>query len=143
MDLSQGFDVRAAAESGAWMQVLHPATDEELGVSDGRPCRIQILGADSTGYEEAVAKTASLKASDGTKKGKVSARQILDAVRTNEQRQAEELASITVDWENIEWKGERLEFSEENAAMVYREHGWLRQQLITFFADRTNYLGKD
>ena len=148
MDLgSKRFDVRAAAEKGAWLQLLHPATDEELGVAEGRPCRIEILGADSSSYEEAVARSVALKAKEqaptAAKKRVVTAEKVLESAERNNEFVSEELAAITLGWEHIEWNGEPLEFNHENAVMLYMEHKWIREQTAAFFSDRTNYLGKE
>ena len=142
VDLTKGFDLRAAAERGAWMQVTHPSSGEELGVAEGQPCRIKLQGADSMAYEEAAARTVALRAKKpNTKQRKVSTKRLLEASEELGKAQSEELASITLGWENIEWEGEPLEFTTENAIKIYQEHRWLRDQAVEFFGDRTNYLG--
>ena len=143
MDLcNKEFDLRTAAEKGAWMQLVHPVTGDELGVKENAPSKIMILGADSVNYEQAVARTVAFRSREqAPKKGSVTEKQILDAADKNAEFQAEELAAITLDWTNIEWNGESLKFDHDNAVMLYREHKWVRDQVIDFFADRTNYLG--
>ena len=142
VDLTKGFDLRTAAERGAWLQLLHPGTNEELGVAEGSPCRIKIQGADSMAYEEAAARTVALRSKKATStRRKVSTQRLLEAAADNAKSQSEELAAITLEWENIEWDGEPLEFTTENAIKVYSEHRWIRDQVIEFFGDRTNYLG--
>ena len=143
MDLgATEFDIQVHAEKGAWCQLLHPVTGVELGVEGGRPCRIRVKGADSLAYEEAVARTVSLRSKDALpKKGRVSERQLLEAAEKNSQNQARELAEITLGWEGLEWDGESFEFSSENAIKLYGEHRWIREQVIEFFGDRANFTG--
>lgn len=140
MDFSKGFDLRIAAEKGAWLQLVDPVTGEELGVVDEKPCRIQVRGADSMAYEEAVARTVSLRSKDAApKKGRVSAGQLLEAAARNEEMQAEELAAITIGWENIEWDGVEFPCNRDNAIKLYSQHRWIREQVIEFFGDRANF----
>ena len=143
VDLTKGFDLRAAAERGAWLQVLHPVTGEELGVAEGAPCRICIKGADSMSYEEAAARTVALRSKDiqPNAKRKVTTKRLLEASDKLGQAQSEEMAAVTLGWENVEWNGEPLEFTQENAIMVYSEHRWIREQVMEFFGDRANYQG--
>lgn len=137
-------DVRAAADKGAWMQLVHPFTNEEIGVEEKKPCRIKLLGADSGAYEEAVARTVSKRQAQlkGQRRSKhVTAEKILEESEKTSESQALELARVTVAWENIEWEGKELKLTQENAVMIYTAHKWIREQAQEFFADRTNYLG--
>ena len=58
---SAEFDLRDAADDGAWCQLLHPVKRDELGVEDDAPVRIRIQGVDSMGFEKTIAKTAALQ----------------------------------------------------------------------------------
>ena len=136
-----GFDLQSAAEKGAWLQLLHPVSQDELGVEEGKPTRILIKGADSMSYEEAAARTVAKRSKTTNPKRKVTTRSLLDAADKLGKAQAEELAAVTLDWENIEWDGEAFEFSEENAVKLYKEHRWIRDQVMEFFGDRANYQG--
>ncbi len=143
VDFSRGFDLRAAAEKGAWLQLVDPITGEELGVAEEKPCRIRVRGADSMAYEEAVARTVAMRSKKTLppKKGRVTANQLLEAAGENEGMQAEELAAITLGWEHIEWEGAEFPHSHENAIKLYTEHRWIREQVIDFFGDRANFVG--
>ena len=41
---SAEFDLRDAADDGAWCQLLHPVKRDELGVEDDAPVRIKDAG---------------------------------------------------------------------------------------------------
>ena len=136
-----GFDLQAAAEKGAWLQLLHPVSGEELGVDAGKPTRILIKGADSMSYEEAAARTVAMRSKTTNPKRKVTTKGLLDASNKLAKAQSEELAAVTMGWEGIEWDGEVFEFSQENAEKLYNEYRWIRDQVMEFFGDRTNYQG--
>ena len=142
------FDVKAAAERGAWLQLVHPVTGKELGDEDEkgnliRPCRIQLQGADSMAYEQSVAKTVAMRQRETppTRRGRVNPRQIMDTADRNRGFQVDELVSITLNWENIEVDGEPFPFNHENAVRLYTDHPWIREQAIEFFTDRANFAG--
>ena len=145
MDLRDStLDVRAQAEAGAWLQLLHPATGVPLGEDEGQPCRIQVLGADSAKYEEAVARTVARRQRGGTlPKKNVSEDDLLREANAAKIYQAEEIAAVTIGWENIEWEGTTLEHSRDAAIMIYTECQWIREQCIAFFSERLNFLGKE
>jgi len=48
------------------------------------------------------------------------------------------LARCTLDWENIEWYGETLQFNYKNAKMVFKKIHWLRDQIIDYYRNLTN-----
>lgn len=48
------------------------------------------------------------------------------------------LARCTIDWENIEWHEETLEFNYKNAKMVFKKIHWFRDQVIEYYKIITN-----
>ena len=57
---SAEFDLRDAADDGAWCQLIHPVTrDDRWELRTTRRVRIRIQGIDSMGFEKTIAKTAS------------------------------------------------------------------------------------
>lgn len=51
-------------------------------------------------------------------------------------------AKCTKDWKGVQWKGKDLEFSLENATMIYANPGlsWIRDQVKRFMEDRRRFL---
>ena len=143
------FDLRGDAERGAWLQLLDPITGEELGVVEDAPMRIKLQGADSMAYEEAIAHSVAVRGRKNKPKVNPTAAAIRKAAQENAKSQSEELAKITLAWENIgygeddEGNIQPLEFNRKNAIMLYHEQGWIREQAINFFGDRVNFAGKD
>tara|TARA_Y100000296_G_scaffold84935_2_gene119609 strand:- start:948 stop:1376 length:429 start_codon:yes stop_codon:yes gene_type:complete len=140
MDLSE-LDVQAAAENGAAMQLMHPATGEPLE-HDGKPITITLMGADSAAFRRSVALAMAKqsKARD-VDLSKATGEEIMATFDKGERAAVEHLLAVTIGWDNIVWEGEVLPFSRENAAMVYSRHRWIRDQANKFIGDRTNYLG--
>lgn len=141
------FDLRAAAEAGAWMTVRDPHSQEELGERDDKgkivkPTRIKIKGMDSLSYEESVARSAFLAQQQTVPpKNQLTERHLFDSMQRTKKSRAEELASITITWEGFTLEGEPYEFSYENAVHVYTKWSWIADQLSKFFIERSNYLG--
>ena len=137
------FDLQAAAEKGAWMQVVNPVDGDDLVDQEGTPTRLLIKGADSMSYEEAAARTVALRSKPTNPKRKVTPQALLDASNKLAKSQSEELAAVTIGWEGVWWEGAKMECNQENAEKLYNEHRWLREQVMEFFGDRTNYQGNE
>lgn len=54
------------------------------------------------------------------------------------------IAACTLSWEGVEWEGEPMECTPENAEKLYRNPklGWLKRQVDRFIHRTGNYLGK-
>ena len=148
MDLSsKQFDLKEAAEKGAWCQLVNPITGEELGVDEtnpkkSKPTRIRVKGADSATYDQAVAHTAAMRQRETpSNKKRITDSMLLESMDKQKASRAVELAKVTMDWENIEMDGKPFPFNFDNAIELYRKHDWLADQVSNFFGDRTNYLG--
>ena len=118
-------DFATKAEEGAVMQVKHPLTGEELGAT------ITLIGTDSKAFRDLAKRraTAALK-------------------RTKEEQEDYDsddemsvmLSKCTLAWSGIEEGSKAVEFSQENALMMYRKYRWLRDQVDLFVGDRANFL---
>ena len=135
------FDLRDAADGGAWCQLLHPVTSDELGADEGKPARIRIQGIDSMGFEKALAKSAAIRAKEPQRRAAISDQRIAAEAEKSERIQARELADVTIGWEHIEMDGQPYPFSRENALRLYTQYKWIREQLIVFVFERANFAG--
>ena len=118
-------DFAAKAEEGAVMQVKNPLTGEALGAT------ITLIGTDSKAFRDLAKQraTATLK-------------------RTKEEQENYDsddemsvmLSKCTLAWSGVEEGVEAVEFSQENALMMYRKYRWLRDQVDQFIGDRANFL---
>lgn len=127
MDLAS-LDLTAAADRGADMKLEHPVTGAPLLTDAGEPITIRLLGNDSREFRAAIGDLAEKQA------GK--RRQSLDAA---EAHSVELLARMTTGWHGIVFGGEDLPFTRDNAARIYRERPWIREQVDKFIGDRGNF----
>lgn len=127
MDLS-GFNTSKAASKPHFLQLSHPATGELLANEDGKKIGIDLLGADSSEYQNARRRWQTSRMSKRNKN---------PTIAEIEAAAIEWLAAVTVKFHNIEFDGEKA--NEKAAADVYRDHAWIREQVEEFINDRANF----
>lgn len=97
--------------------------------------KIQLYSADTDIYDEALAEMRDTML-EMRGDGKITAeqRRTVNAVR---------LARCTKNWEGLDWQGEELPFSFENAKKLYANPGlkWLTDKINAFIERRENFLG--
>lgn len=141
VDLStKEFDLRDAAQAGAWCQLHHPVTRQPLGAEEGKPARILVQGVDSTGFEKAVAKTQALRANEQPYNGPITDDRLMFLVDQAAKFQARELSEVSLRFEHIEWEGAPVD-APSKAIPMYTNSKWIREQVIAFVAERQNYAG--
>ena len=121
-----GFDFssdNAQVKDTATLSVEHPK-EGDIGVD------VTIAGRDSELCQSAFAKYRKGMLSDDNEKSDL---ELL----------AEFCASITVEWEGVEFEDEVLECNYDNAYKLYskRQYKWLTEQIDSFALNRSNYLG--
>lgn len=132
IDLSS-FDTVSAANAGATMELLHPATKTPLRQENGEPITITVAGMDSDVFRKAQRGATNRRLAQ---RGKVK----LNAEEL-EAESIETLAACTLGWSGIVVAGQPLPFDRANAVKLYTTLPWVREQLDEFVADRANYLG--
>ena len=135
-------DVISGANAGFDVQLTHPGTAENL------PLFIRVLGSDSDEYRRIEAEQ-NRKRIDKVWKGGVFRASAQTAEETEEQT-ITKLASVTKEWGEVladgtkrasfENKGKLLECSVENAALLYRENPWVKEQVFAAVNDRQNFI---
>ena len=127
---SGGFDLQFmenAMLDAAWLTILHPQTFEST------PIKIKLAGADSDSYKKIERRVrnrnvALLKKNKNGLSAEVVEASALDL-----------LTGATLDWQGVTWGGAPLEFSQENARMLYEKFGFIRDQVDEFVGDRANF----
>ena len=131
MDLAT-IDLQALAEQGIEVRLQHPATGDYLADDEGNSLTITVLGKDSETWQ-AIAKRVNAKNASRYKDRKIPASALENAL-------FEILAECTVKWsKNVEYEGDPLKCSKENALKLYEERNWIAEQLIEAAADRASY----
>jgi len=131
MDLAN-LDLQTAADVGIDIRLQHPATGEYLTDENGDNLVITVLGKDSATWQS-VAKRVNARNANRYKNKPVPNVALESALY-------EILSEGTVKWtKNIEFEGQQLKCSKENAQMLYEKRNWIAEQLIEAAADRANY----
>jgi hypothetical protein len=134
MDLAN-IDLQAAAEEGIEVKLQHPATGEYLLDEQGDHLIITVLGKDSEAWQNAAKRVNTRNAN--RYKGRNTPSAALEAALY------EILAESTVKWtKNIEFDGEPLKCTKDNAATLYEKRSWIAEQLMEAAADRNSYFLK-
>ena len=118
-------DFATKAEEGAVMQVKNPLTGEALGAT------ITLIGTDSKAFRD-LAKQRATAALKRTKEEQEN--------YDSDDEMSVMLSKCTLAWSGVEEGVEAVEFSQENALMMYRKYRWLRDQVDQFIGDRANFL---
>ena len=118
------------AEQGADMVLEHPVTGEPLS-QDGKPITIKLAGTDSSAYrkkQRTLQNNRLQKLSRGKK-----------ILGSSEAEDCDLLAACTLGWSGITEGGKAIPHSHAAAAALYIKHGWIREQVDLFIADRANF----
>ena len=128
MDLSE-LDSVKACNDGADLNLYHPGTGEPLDII------IRCAGPDSDAFNRANRKMQDKRLHQSMKGGK----RRMSSEDLDEDT-IELLAACTLSWnEHMVVDGERVEFSLDNARMIYRRFPWIREQVNRFVGDRSNF----
>jgi hypothetical protein len=117
------------ADAGAVMTVMHPGT--------GRPtdARITLAGTDSKLWRNALSELRH-NALQGADKADNA---LIYAARKVSEDRTLLIASVTLEWENVELEGKLLACTRENAKNLYERFRWLFEQVDSFVTDRSNF----
>lgn len=128
MDLLK-LDVINAANSGAVMQLTHPATEEDLEGST-----ITLLGQDSDIYQKEIKKRAEQSINNRNGRNK---KVDLDEAKL---KGAELLARLTTAWTGFSEGKTELECNFDNCVKIYLKYPWIREQVESFISTRANFM---
>lgn len=138
----KGLRTKETATTGVKYQLRHPGTDEPMADA-GKPVTITLAGQDSTQYRTALRKRSArmIAEAQGTRRRKGPSESEAEVMA--EQAETDTLAMIvacTLAWERIGFEEAELACTPENAAKLYTECPWIREQAEAFVADRANFL---
>lgn len=122
-------DTADLANEGAVMPV-HGPDGQPVTQDDGAPVTMTLLGDDSdllTKFDR-ITTNAHLRGSQAI------------TAELAETKQINRMARACVGWNGVILDGNPLEFSEENARLLFKRFRWLRQQAAMFISDRANFL---
>jgi hypothetical protein len=126
------FDTLETSEHGAWMPVMDFDWVTPIG------CSILVLGPDS---KEAIAIQ--------DEEERFAQRRMIESVSKKDDDKDESKASVekavqkairlTKGWKDIVWGGEAFEYSELNARILYTKSPHIRNQVLGYYRDRSNF----
>lgn len=127
VDLSS-LDLEGSAAKGAELELLHPITDEPLGIF------ITVMGARSNAFKRAIDRLNAEQLD--TRRPQSKRKVTIEAV---EARSSQALAAVTIAWRNVVFEGEALDCNPKNAEMLYSQRPWIREQVDEFVGDAKNF----
>lgn len=143
MDLST-LDTVAGSEAGFELELCRPDTQEPVGVY------ITVLGRDSERFRKTQAEHNRRRMAKMQKSGTLRVNLTSEEL---ERETIELLVACTVSWRTedergerdtskpvIRIKGEELDCTPENAARLYRQWPWVKEQVDQAVVDRANFL---
>lgn len=121
-------DIKAFADKGCWVVILHPVTGEPLVDEKGNQWRMLLSGKDSFVYRRATSEAVQRRFKETD-----------SSPESYEIEQIRVLSACVLDFENFVQGGNSLPFRSDNAFMLVERFPWLREQIETFILKRENY----
>ncbi len=122
-------DIRAFANAGAWMEVKHPISNENLVNEAGQPWRVLLAGKDSFTYRSASSEAIQ--------------RRVAEAVRVTpeilERERVSVLHQCVLNWENFVKDGADFPCTPANAEHMVENYPWFGEQIENFILSREQY----
>ena len=119
---NEGFDVR----------IYHPGTNEDLDIT------ISVLGKDSDLFQK-VSRNQNKKRMAKMQKGGFRNNTSIP-IEQVESDGIDLLAACTTGWTGVVIDKKEIEFSKDNAIMVYERFPWIKEQIDTAIGDRANFI---
>ena len=119
---NEGFDVR----------IYHPGTNEDLDIT------ISVLGKDSDLFQK-VSRNQNKKRMAKMQKGGFRNTTSIP-IEQVESDGVDLLAACTTGWTGVVIDKKEIEFSKDNAVMVYERFPWIKEQIDTAIGDRANFI---
>jgi hypothetical protein len=132
IDLSS-IDTVKGSNEGFDVKIYHPGTMADLNIT------INVLGKDSDEFQK-VSRAQSKKRLEKMTKGGFRAHSMTPPPEEIEADGLELLAKCTKSWSGVVIDGKEVEFSHDNAIMVYTRFPWIKEQIDVAIGDRANFI---
>lgn len=143
------FKTVEASEKGAFLHLISPRTNQPAFIEsdDGKELDenrigITLFGRDSAAYKSKVRKRGAKMAkrrAGGANVKRMSHDQIVGMIEENEKSSVQDAADAVKDWQNISVDGQNLEFTRENAVMLFSDFPAILEQVGDFLENRANF----
>jgi len=126
-------DTVKGSNKGFDVNIYHPGTMVDLGIT------INVLGKDSDEFQK-VSWAQQKKRMAKMTKGGFRVQSLTPAPEEVEQDGLKLLAKCTRSWSGVVIDSKDVEFSTDNAVMVYERFPWIKEQVDTAIGDRANFI---
>jgi len=126
-------DTVKGSNKGFDVNIYHPGTMVDLGIT------INVLGKDSDEFQK-VSRAQQKKRMAKMTKGGFRVQSLTPAPEEVEQDGLKLLAKCTRSWSGVVIDSKDVEFSTDNAVMVYERFPWIKEQVDTAIGDRANFI---
>jgi len=133
LDLSS-LDTVAASDKGARIELRNPISNEPLGAF------VHIYGKHSKAFQGRIRDLQNERIRQASVAAKIGQ---TPKAKTAEELEAEKLSllvALTYKFENVTVDKKELEYSEDNAAMLYTRFPWVREQIDVAADDLANFM---
>ena len=120
---NEGFDIK----------IYHPGTMVDLGII------INVLGKDSDEFQK-ISRAQSKKRMSKMNRGGFRVQNMIPPPEEIEADGLELLAKCTKSWSGVVINNKELEFSYDNALLVYKRFPWIKEQVDVAVGDRANFI---
>lgn len=127
-------DTTAACDKGAEIELLHPVTQEPLGVF------VTVLGKDSTVFKEYLRETINDKLRREAMAKKRGRDPEVPTYESAEDETVKLLTLCTRGWRNMVVAGKELEYNVANAQKLYTDYAWIRKQVDDGITNLENFM---
>lgn len=124
-----------AVNAGTWMPLLHPSTQEQLGIDEDRPAEIKLLYKTALPVQKVSDAIINDLATRVQKTGKtIKTQQLRD-------RELSVLVAATVEWRNIDWDddNQNIPCTQKWIRQLYTDCGWVKEQVDQWTSNPRNY----
>ena len=111
----------------AWLTVLHPQTLEPT------PIKIKVASPESESYKKVERRIRNRNVALLKKSKSGLSAEALEASAMDL------LVGVTVDWQGVTWGNALLEFTPDNARMLYGKFSFIKEQVDEFIGDRASF----
>jgi len=126
-------DTVKGSNAGFDIKIYHPGTLVDLGIT------ITVLGKDSDEFQK-VSRSQQKKRMAKMTKGGFRAQNLTPPPEEIEADGLDILAKCTTGWSGVIVEGKEIEFSVDNATMIYTRFPWIKEQVDVAVGDRANFI---
>lgn len=112
-------------KNSATLTITHPITNKATDITIG------VMSPDSFDYKRILIEQAKILKSNDID---------INEYLLNDDNMIDFLSKVTLNWDNVEFEGAKLECTKDNIKMVYKSSAIIREQVNNFIGNKVNFL---